>query len=156
MSADKKKSARTTGKGKTEIWTAEEKAAMREYVQERKGAARRASAGKEDAESEVLAKIATFRGSDRTMGERIHAIIKSAAPALVPRLWYGMPAYSKDDKVICFFQDAAKFKARYATLGFSDKANLDDGNMWPSSFALKELTAAEETKITALVKKAVS
>ena len=157
MSADKKKSAKSAkpaAKPKAEIWTPEEKAAMREYVQEKKGAARRGSAA--DGESEVLAKIATFRGTDRTMGERVHAIIKSAAPALVPRLWYGMPAYSKDDKVVCFFQDAAKFKARYATLGFSDKAHLDEGNMWPSSFALKELTAADETRIAALVKKAVS
>jgi len=113
-------------------------------------------ADKADGESAVLAKIAEMPEPDRAMGKRLHAIIKASAPALSPRLWYGMPAYSKDDKVVCFFQSAQKFKTRYATLGFSDKAHLDEGAMWPTSFALKKLTAAEEAKIAALVKKAVS
>lgn len=114
------------------------------------------STTKEDGESVVLAKIAEMSGKDRAMGEQLHIIITNNAPTLVPRLWYGMPAYSKDGKVICFFQPAQKFKTRYATLGFSDKANLDEGQMWPTSYALKELTATEENKIVALVKKAVS
>jgi uncharacterized protein YdhG (YjbR/CyaY superfamily) len=129
-------------------FTAEERAAMKERVQELK-------AGKTDGESDVLAKIAEMPKSDRVMAERIHAIVKASAPELAPRTWYGMPAYAKDGKVVCFFQSAAKFKARYATIGFNDKANLDQGNMWPTSFALKELTAAEEKKLGALVKKAV-
>jgi uncharacterized protein YdhG (YjbR/CyaY superfamily) len=129
-------------------FTAEERAAMKERVQELK-------AGKTDGESDVLAKIAEMPKSDRVMAKRIHAIVKASAPELAPRTWYGMPAYSKDGKVVCFFQSAAKFKARYATIGFNDKANLDQGNMWPTSFALKELTAAEEKKLGALVKKAV-
>ena len=104
----------------------------------------------------MLAKIAEMPEPDRTMGERLHAIIKASAPALLPRLWYGMPAYAKDGKVVCFYQNAQKFKTRYATLGFSDKANLDEGNLWPTAFALKELTATEEARIAALVKKAVS
>ena len=116
----------------------------------------RLSADKEDGESAVLAKIAEMPEPDRTMGERLHAIIKASAPALMPRLWYGMPAYAKDGKVICFYQNAQKFKTRYATIGFSDKANLDEGNLWPTAFALKELTAIEEARIAALVKKAVS
>ncbi|HEX7467271.1 MAG TPA: DUF1801 domain-containing protein [Methanobacterium sp.] len=111
---------------------------------------------KANGESEVLAKIADMPEPDRAMGERLHSIIKGSAPDLMPRLWYGMPAYAKDGKVICFFQNASKFKTRYATLGFSDKANLDEDNMWPTSFALKELTSNEEARITALVKKAVS
>jgi uncharacterized protein YdhG (YjbR/CyaY superfamily) len=127
-------------------FTAEERAAMKERAKELK------SAG---GEKEVLAKIAEMPDSDRAMAERIHAIVKASAPDLVPRTWYGMPAYAKDDKVVCFFKSAAKFKSRYATLGFSDKANLDDGAMWPTDFALKKLTAAEEKKIAALVKKAV-
>ena len=138
-------------------FTAEERAAMRERAQELKAAARRGSgAGKGDGEGDVLAKIAEMPEPDRAMAERIHAIVKAAAPALSPRTWYGMPAYAKDGNVICFFQSAEKFKARYGTLGFSDKANLDEGVMWPTAFALKELSAAEEARIAALVKKAVS
>ena len=113
-------------------------------------------AGKADGESDVLAKIAEMPKRDRAMAERLHAIVTASAPALTPRTWYGMPAYAKDGKVVCFFQSAQKFKSRYATFGFSDKANLDEGTMWPTSFALKELTAAEEARIGALVKKAVS
>jgi hypothetical protein len=124
---------------------------------ELKTEARRDSrADKGDEESAVLAKIAEMPDSDRALGERLHALIKASAPALSPRLWYGMPAYAKDGKVVCFFQNAQKFKTRYATFGFSDKANLDEGAMWPTAFALKELTAAEEARIVALVKKAVS
>jgi len=133
----------------TATFTAEERAAMKERVRELK-------AGKADGESTVLAKIAAMSEPDRTMGKRLHAIIKASAPALTPRLWYGMPAYAKDDKVVCFFQGAHKFKTRYATFGFSDKANLDDGAMWPNSFALLELTAGVEARIAALVKKAAS
>jgi len=129
-------------------FTDEERAAMKERIQELR-------AGKADGESAVLAKIAAMKGQDRALGERLHAIIIASAPHLTPRLWYGMPAYAKDDKVVCFFQDAQKFKTRYATLGFSDKANLDEGPMWPTTFALKELTATEEARIRALVKKAV-
>jgi len=113
-------------------------------------------ADKADGESAVLAMIAAMSGSDRTLGDRLHAIVKASAPELSPRLWYGMPAYAKDGKVVCFFQSAQKFKTRYATLGFMHEANLDEGAMWPTAFALKELTAAEETRIGALVKKAVS
>ena len=138
-------------------FTDEERAAMREYAKERKAAARPDSrAGKADEEGAVLEKIAAMPAPDRIMGERLHAIIKASAPELSPRLWYGMPAYAKDGKVVCFFQDAQKFKTRYATFGFSDKANLDEGHMWPTAFALKELTAADEARIGALVKKAVS
>jgi uncharacterized protein YdhG (YjbR/CyaY superfamily) len=137
-------------------FTDEERAAMRERARELKAAARRSpQAGKEDEES-VLAKIAAMAVPDRAMAERLHDIIKASAPALASKLWYGMPAYAKDGKVICFFQDAHKFKTRYATLGFSDKAALDEGQMWPTSFALKDLTAADEAKISALVKKAGS
>jgi len=132
-------------------FTAEKRAAMRERAKELK-----AARGKADAESDVLAKIAEMPKADRVMAERLHALIKGSAPDLSPRTWYGMPAYAKDGKVVCFFQSAQKFKSRYATLGFSDRANLDKGDMWPTSFALKELTAAEEKKIGALVKKAVS
>jgi uncharacterized protein YdhG (YjbR/CyaY superfamily) len=135
----------------------EELAAMKDRVQEQKAAARRGSrAEKDDEESAVLAKIAEMPEHDRAMAERLHAIIKASAPALSPRLWYGMPAYSKDGKVVCFFQSAQKFKTRYATFGFNDTANLDEGALWPVAFALKELTAAEEARIEALVKKAVS
>jgi uncharacterized protein YdhG (YjbR/CyaY superfamily) len=130
-------------------FTAEEKAAMRERVKELK-----ASKDKAEAEKGVLEKIAEMPKSDRVMAERLHAIVKDSAPDLAPRTWYGMPAYAKDRKVLCFFQSADKFKSRYATFGFSDTANLDQGVMWPTSFALKELTAAEEKKIAALVKKA--
>ncbi len=132
-------------------FTPEERAAMRERSKELK-AAKDEAAG----ESDVLAKIAEMRGADRVMAERLHALIKASAPDLQPRTWYGMPAYAKDGKVVCFFRDAQKFKTRYATFGFSDKANLDDGAMWPTDFALKELTAADEMKIAALVKKAVT
>ncbi|MGZ6285009.1 MAG: iron chaperone [Ktedonobacterales bacterium] len=125
---------------------------MREHVQEQK-----AGAGQADGERDVLAKIAAMPAPDRAMAERLHAIITASAPALSPRTWYGQPAYAnKDGQVVCFFQSAEKFKTRYATLGFSDKANLDDGGLWPIAFALKELTAAEEATIAALVKKAVS
>ena len=130
-------------------FTAEERAAMKERVRELKG-------GKTDGEADVLAKIAEMPKPDQAMAKRIHAIVKASAPDLSPRTWYGMPAYSKDDKVVCFFQPAGKFKARYSTLGFNDRANLDQGNMWPTSFALTKLTAAEEKKIGTLVKKAVS
>ena len=132
-------------------FTDEEKAAMRERAKELK-----ASKNKAEAEKDVLAKIAEMPDADRVMAERLHALIKASAPALSPKTWYGMPAYAKDGKVVCFFQSAHKFKARYATLGFSDEANLDKGAMWPTSFALAELTPAEEKKIGALVKKAVS
>ena len=144
--AAQRSAKRTTGKA-SKGFTDEERAAMKERAQELK-----ATAG----ESDVLAKIAEMPEPDRAMAERLHAIVKASAPALSPRTWYGMPAYAKDGNVVCFFQSAQKFKARYATLGFSDKANLDDGAMWPTSFALKRLTAAEEKAIRALVKKAVS
>ena len=138
-------------------FTDEERLAMRERVQELKGAARRdPGAGKADGESAVLAKIAAMPAPERAMGKRLHAVIKASAPVLSPKLWYGMPAYAKDGKVVCFFQSARKFNTRYATLGFSDEANLDEGAMWPTAFALTKLTAAEEARIAALVKKAVS
>jgi uncharacterized protein YdhG (YjbR/CyaY superfamily) len=147
---------RTAGK-KSTGFTDDEKAAMKERASELKAEMRRGSrAAKGDGESDVLAKIAEMKGRDRAMAKRLHAIIKASAPDLAPRTWYGMPAYAKDGKVLCFFQSAEKFKSRYATLGFSDEANLDDGAMWPASFALKELTDAEEARISALVKKAVS
>jgi len=150
--ATQKSAKSTTAIGKTSKgFTDEERAAMKERVQELKAAARGA-----DGESAVLAKIAEMRGSDRAMAKRLHAIIKASAPALSPRTWYGMPAYTKDGKVVCFFQSAQKFKARYASFGFNDTANLDEGAMWPTSFALKELTATGEATISALVKKAVS
>ena len=142
----------TATEKKSKGFTAEERAAMKELIQERK----RASSGKADGESDVLAKIAAMPAADRAMAERLHAIIKANAPALSPRTWYGMPAYARDGNVVCFFQSAQKFKTRYATLGFSDKANLDEGRMWPTAFALKKLTAAEEARIAALLKKAVS
>ena len=145
-----------TGK-KSKGFTDEERAAMKERAQELKAEARRGSrAGKAGGESEVLAKIAEMPEPDRAMAKRLHTIIKASAPALSPKTWYGMPAYAKDGKVVCYFQSAQKFKSRYATFGFSDEANLDEGAMWPTSFALKELTAAEEARIGALVKKAVS
>jgi uncharacterized protein YdhG (YjbR/CyaY superfamily) len=150
------KSTTATDK-KSKGFTDEERAAMKERAQELKAEARRgARAGKADGESDVLAKIAEMLEPDRAMATRLHAIIKISAPALSPKTWYGMPAYAKDGKVVCFFQSAQKFKSRYATFGFSDEANLDEGAMWPTSFALKELTAAEEARIGALVKKAVS
>jgi uncharacterized protein YdhG (YjbR/CyaY superfamily) len=136
---------------KSEGFTAEERAAMRERARELKAEAQRA-----DGERAVLAKIAEMAEPDRAMAERLHEIVKASAPALSPKTWYGMPAYAKDGKVVCFFQSAQKFNSRYATLGFSDTANLDEGAMWPTSFALKELTATEEARISALVKRAVS
>ena len=155
MSAKKatQKSAKsTTATGKTSKgFTAEERAAMKERAQELKAEARRA-----DGESAVLAKIAEMPGPDRAMAKRLHAIIKASAPALSPKTWYGMPAYAKDGKVVCYFQSAQKFNSRYATFGFNDAANLDEDAMWPTSFALTELTATEEARISALVKKAVS
>jgi hypothetical protein len=140
-----------------EGFTDEERAAMKDRVQEQKVATRRGPRANEaDEESAVLAKIAEMPGPDRAMGERLHAVIKASAPALSPRLWYGMPAYAKDGKVVCHFQPAQKFKTRYSSLGFSDQANLDEGAMWPVAFALTELTADDEARIGALVKKAVS
>ena len=135
----------------------EELAALKETIQERKAEARRGKrADKDDGERDVLAKIAEMPEPDRAMAERLHAVVKASAPALTPRTWYGMPAYARDGKVVCFFQSAGKFKSRYATFGFSDQANLDEGTMWPSAFALKELTAADEKRVSALVRKAVS
>ena len=136
---------------KSKGFTGEERAAMKERAKELK-----AEAQKAEGESAVLEKIAEMPEPDRAMAERLHAIVKASAPALSPKTWYGMPAYAKDGKVVCFFQSAQKFKSRYATLGFSDVANLDEGSMWPTSFALKELSATEEAKISALVKRAVS
>ena len=141
---------RDAGKGDA-LLSAEERAAMRETLNER----RRARSGKVDGESDVLAKIAEMPKPDRAMAERLHAIIKASAPVLSPRTWYGMPAYAKDGKVVCFFRNAGKFKERYAMFGFNDSAKLDDGSMWPIAFALTKLTAADEAKIRALVKKAV-
>ena len=149
---DTQKSAKSTT-----AFTDEERVAMKERVQEQKAAARRGPrADKADGESAVLAKIAEMPEPDRAMGERLHAVIKASAPALSPKLWYGMPAYAKDGKVVCFFQSAQKFNTRYATFGFSDEANLDEGAMWPTAFALTELTPAAEARIGALVKRAVS
>jgi len=145
----KSTSARTTKR--TGVFTDEERGAMKDRVQELK-----AAADKADGESAVLAKIAEMPEPDRAMGKRLHAVIKASAPALSPRLWYGMPAYAKDGNVVCFFQPAQKFKTRYSTFGFSDKAHLDQGTMWPNAFALTKLTAEDEARIGALVKKAVS
>jgi uncharacterized protein YdhG (YjbR/CyaY superfamily) len=151
--ATQKKTAAKTSKASSGF-TAEERAAMKERAQELKAEARRAT--KAEAEAALLAKIAEMPAPDRSMGERLHAIVTTSAPVLEPKLWYGMPAYAKDGKVLCFFQSADKFKARYATFGFNDVANLDDGELWPTSFALKELTAAVEAQVSALVKKAVT
>jgi uncharacterized protein YdhG (YjbR/CyaY superfamily) len=158
MNDTKKSAERATASDKTyEGFTAEERAAMKDRAQELKAGARRGPRpAKVDEESEVLAKIAGMTERDRVMAERLHAVIKASVPALSPRLWYGMPAYAKDGKVICFFQSAQKFNTRYATLGFSDKANLDEGTMWPAYYALMELTADDEARIAALVKRAVS
>ena len=156
---DTQKSAKsTTAKNKSyEGFTDEERAAMKERAQELKMTARRGSrAAKEDGESAVLAKIAEMPEPDRTMAQRLHAIIKTSATALSPRLWYGMPAYANNGEVVCYFQSAQKFKTRYATFGFSDKANLDEGDVWPTAFALKKLTSADEARIGVLVKKALS
>jgi uncharacterized protein YdhG (YjbR/CyaY superfamily) len=157
--SDTQKSAKRTAATDQKFagFTDEERDAMKEHAKELKANARRGSrASKADGESDVLAKIAEMPESDRRMAERLHAIIKASAPDLTPRLWYGMPAYAKDGKVLCFFQSAQKFKSRYATLGFDDSAKLDEGAMWPTAFALKELTADDEARIEALVKKAVS
>ncbi|MGW7484298.1 iron chaperone [Nonomuraea muscovyensis] len=141
-----------------EGFTAEERAAMKEHAQDQKKAARRGSRADKAAEAarDVLAKIAEMQDSDRIMAERVHAVITATAPALAPKLWYGMPAYTLDGKIVCHFQSAAKFKTRYATLGFSDQANLDEGAMWPAAFALTEVTPEVEARISALVKQAVS
>jgi uncharacterized protein YdhG (YjbR/CyaY superfamily) len=154
----RKSTKRTTARSKTSKgFTDEERAAMKERSQELKAEARRGrSKGKADGETDVLAKIAEMSEPDRAMAERLHAIIKASAPGLRPKTWYGMPAYAKDGKVVCFFQSADKFDSRYATFGFNDIANLDEGAMWPTSYALKELTATEEKKIGELVKKALS
>ena len=152
-----KKGTKTPAKSTTvkpkasRIFTADEKLAMKERAQEQK-----AAAGKAEEERAVLAKIASMPAADRALAKRLHAVIEASAPDLAPKTWYGMPAYARDGKIVCFFQSAQKFKTRYATFGFSDEAKLDDGGMWPTGFALKELTAAEEAKIRALVKKAVS
>jgi len=152
MNDTKKPAKSTTAASKTpNVWTAEERAAMKEHAKEVK-----AAASKADAERDLLAKIADMPESDRVMAERFHAIVIANAPDLSPKTWYGMPAYYKDGKVVCFFQAADKFKARYATFGFNEDANLDDGNMWPTSWALTKLTAADEATIAKLVKKAVS
>ncbi len=152
------KSTAATNK-KSEGFTADERAAMKERAQELKAEGRRGGRGKKrkaDGESDVLAKIAEMQGTDRAMAERFHEIVKASAPGLSPKTWYGMPAYANEDgKVVCFFQSAQKFKSRYATLGFNDRAKLDEGAMWPTSFALTQLTAAEEKRIATLVKKAV-
>ncbi|MFB3909454.1 MAG: iron chaperone [Candidatus Eisenbacteria bacterium] len=155
----KKKTQKAAGSApasskKSTGFTEEERAAMKERAQELKAAAR-ATKGGADGEADVLAKIAEMPEPDRAMAERLHAIVKATAPALSPKTWYGMPAYAKDGNVVCFFQAAQKFKTRYATFGFSDKAELDEGGMWPTAFALKQLTAAEEARIAALVKKAM-
>jgi uncharacterized protein YdhG (YjbR/CyaY superfamily) len=152
-----KAKSRTSTKKRYEGFTEEEKAAMQDRVEEMKVGGRRGRAGKADEESDLLAKIATLPEADRALGKRLHAVIKASAPELSPKLWYGMPAYYKDGKVLCHFQAAQKFKTRYATLGFSDAARLDEGTMWPVAFALpKKLTAADEARIAALVKKAAS
>jgi uncharacterized protein YdhG (YjbR/CyaY superfamily) len=150
MSVDDKKATKKPAKA-SQGFTTEERSAIRERVKEQK-----ATSAKADGELDVLEKIAALPAPDRSLAERIHAIVKANAPSLAPKTWYGMPAYAKDGKIVCFFQSADKFKTRYATLGFNDSANLDDGGLWPVSFALKQLTAVEEAKIAALVKKAVS
>jgi hypothetical protein len=147
----KKAAAKPTKSTKSKGFTDDERAAMKERAEELK-----AERANKDGESLVLAKIAEMKGPDRTMAKRLHALIRASAPDLAPKTWYGMPAYAKDGKVVCFFQSAQKFKSRYATLGFSDRANLDEGEMWPTSFALKKLTAADEARISTLVKRAVS
>jgi uncharacterized protein YdhG (YjbR/CyaY superfamily) len=149
---------RNTEQNTYEGFTAEERAAMKDHAKEQKASARRSSRADKAAlaEQDVLAKIAEMQDSDRVMAERVHAVVTASAPDLAPKLWYGMPAYALDGKLICFFQSAAKFKARYATLGFSDNANLDEGNMWAAGFALSEVTPEVEERIAALVKQAVS
>ena len=156
MTDTKKPAKRPAGRDTpSEGWTDEERAAMKEHAKELKAAARRGAA-KADGEADVLAKIAEMPDADRRLAERIHEVVKANAPDLTPKTWYGMPAYAKDGKVVLFFQSADKFKARYATFGFNDSANLDEGTMWPTSFALTKLTAADEARIGELVKRAVS
>ena len=151
MKATQKPAKSSTAKKSNAAFSAEERAAIKERVKETK-----AAADKADGESALLAKIAEMQEADRAMGKRLHAVIKANAPTLSPKLWYGMPAYAKDDKIVCFFQPAQKFKTRYSTLGFNDAAHLDEGTMWPTAFALTKLTAADEARIGALVKKAAS
>ena len=151
MKATQKSAKSTTAKKSNPAFSAEERAAIKERVKETK-----AAADKADGESALLAKIAEMQEADRAMGKRLHAVIKANAPTLSPKLWYGMPAYARDDKIVCFFQPAQKFKTRYSTLGFNDAAHLDEGTMWPTAFALTKLTAADEARIGALVKKAAS
>jgi uncharacterized protein YdhG (YjbR/CyaY superfamily) len=154
--SDQPKPAKRSAATASDGFTDEERAAMKERAQELKAAARRGKrASKTDGEADLLAKIAEMSGTDRAMAERIHAIVTAAAPSLAPRTWYGMPAWARDGKVLCFFQGAQKFKTRYATLGFTDEAKLDDGAMWPASFALKELSDADAARIEALVRRAV-
>ena len=152
MAENKTATKRPTTKrtGSTKGFTAEERAAMKERAKELK-----AEAAKADGEKALLEKVAEMKGTDRAMATRLHAIITAAAPVLTPKTWYGMPAYAKDDKIVCYFKSAEKFKSRYATFGFEEAANLDDGAMWPTCWALKELTAADEKRIVTLVKKAV-
>ncbi|WP_063127393.1 iron chaperone [Nocardia fusca] len=157
MTTQKKTTRTATKNTATVAFSAEERAAMKEHAQELKTAARRGSrAAKADGEGDVLAKIAEMSENDRALAERIHALVKTSAPTLSPKLWYGMPAYAKDGKVVCFFQSAAKFKARYATLGFNDSANLDDGTLWPTAFALTKLTPAAESRIGELLARSAS
>ncbi len=156
---DTQKTAKSSGAGTktSKVFSAEERAAIQERAREMKAAGRSgAKAGKVDDEAAALAKIAEMPAADRALAERIHAIVKAAAPSLAPKTWYGMPAYAKDGKLVCFFTPAVKFKSRYATFGFEENANLDDGTMWPTSWAITKLTAADEKRITELVKKAVS
>jgi uncharacterized protein YdhG (YjbR/CyaY superfamily) len=148
---DAQKSGKSTGGKGTKVFTADERAAITERAREVK-----AAAGKADGERDALASIAAMREPDRAMAKRLHSIITASAPTLSPKTWYGMPAYAKDGKVVCFFQPAQKFKTRYATLGFNDEAHLDEGTMWPVAFALTKLTAADEARVGALAKKAVS
>ncbi len=154
MPAPQKSASRNAVDGTNQGFTADEKAAMQERARELK-AESRSRVARADGERDLLAKIAEMPAADRAMAERLHALISASAPGLAPKTWYGMPAYAKDGKVVCFFQSADKFKARYATLGFSDEANLDDGAMWPTSFALKELTAGDEARIIDLVTRSV-
>jgi uncharacterized protein YdhG (YjbR/CyaY superfamily) len=151
-----KKAAKVSGEEKSSGFTDDERAAMKERARELKAEARRARGSADEGERDVLEKIAEMKGSDQTMARRLHALIRATAPSLSPRTWYGMPAYARDGKVVCFFQSAQKFKSRYATLGFSDAAHLDDGAMWPTTFALKTLSDAEEARIRELVTRAVS
>ncbi len=156
MTGTKKTTKAASGRNTTsEVWTDEEKAAMQEHAREMKS--KRGAKGKPDGEADIQAKIADMPEPDKSLAKRVHALVKETAPHLTPKTWYGMPAYAREDgKLICFFQPASKFKARYSTFGFEESANLDDGNFWPTSFALKTLTATEEAKIVALIKKAIA